>query len=102
MITENDLIEAIAECKSSKNPNANICVKLAAFYTIKDHLYPSKQPTKNEIPSYSYTASQSNFLRLVAEKDIGNIFPILDELMNTLMLINPKLYDCVMRKIENA
>ena len=43
MITENDLQEAIAECEGVRNPTANTCLKLAAFYTIKDKLYPEPQ-----------------------------------------------------------
>ena len=40
MITEQDLQEAIAECQGERHPNANTCMKLAAFYTIKNELYP--------------------------------------------------------------
>ena len=43
MITEKDLQEAIAECEGQRNPNANTCVKLAAFYIIKDHLFPQQE-----------------------------------------------------------
>ena len=35
MITEMDLQEAIAECQGKRNPNADTCIKLAAFYIIK-------------------------------------------------------------------
>ena len=39
MITEKDLQEAIAECQGERNPNANTCIKLAAFYTIRNELF---------------------------------------------------------------
>jgi hypothetical protein len=52
MITEKDLKEAIAECEGERNPNANTCIKLAAFYTILDNMYGEK----TEIPNnYSTT-----------------------------------------------
>lgn len=35
MIKLEDLEEAIAECQGQRNPNADTCIKLAAFYTIK-------------------------------------------------------------------
>lgn len=38
MITDQALQEAIAECNGKKNPDANTCMKLAAYYTIRDHL----------------------------------------------------------------
>ena len=49
MITEKDLQEAIAECEGARNPNANTCIKLAAFYTIRQHMF-------GEQPSYSFSA----------------------------------------------
>lgn len=39
MITEQDLQAAIAECQGERNPNANTCIKLAAFYTIRRELF---------------------------------------------------------------
>ena len=43
MITKHDLQEAIAECEGQRNPTANTCIKLAAFYTIKQHLFPDEE-----------------------------------------------------------
>lgn len=57
MITEHDLQEAIAECQGERNPNAQTCIKLAAFYTIRDHLYPEPQQDQIEPRTYSYTAA---------------------------------------------
>ncbi len=47
MITAQDLQEAIAECQGERNPNANTCIKLAAFLTIEREMY-------GEPPEYSY------------------------------------------------
>lgn len=107
MISEKDLIEAIAECQGERNPNANTCIKLAAYLTIKDSLYPKENA---EIPnqSYSYAApsvvdesyfSNSEFSQAVKEIGIEKAFPIIDELMNTLQVIDPRLYKSVMRKL---
>ena len=41
MITEQDLQAAIAECEGVRNPTSNTCLKLAAYYTIKDKMYPN-------------------------------------------------------------
>ena len=43
MITEKDLRAAIAECQGARNPNATTCIKLAAFYTILNNLYPEQK-----------------------------------------------------------
>jgi hypothetical protein len=109
MITENDLIEAIAECQGERNPNANTCIKLAAYLTIKESLFPKESLETPNPNQYSFAMtpsvvdesyfSTSDFSQAVKDKGIEKVFPVLDELMDTLIYINPKLYDSVMRKI---
>lgn len=112
MITQQDLQAAIAECEGEKRPNANTCIKLAAFYTIKDHLYPqqdNKETPEPVIQAYrggSYSegykySSDSEFGGIVAEKGAENIMPIIDELMTTLSVLNPRLYAGVMRRLKD-
>ena len=43
MFYEKDLNEAIAECQGKRNPDANTCIKLAAYLTIKNALYPEEK-----------------------------------------------------------
>lgn len=109
MITETDLRQAIAECQGERNPNANTCIKLAAFYTIQDHMNgapdssasyaapPESQPFEG-ITYYSDTA----FSRSVRGKDIDSILAIVDDLMNTLQAVCPRLYRITMRHFEEA
>lgn len=110
MITERDLQEAIAECLGQRNPNANTCIKLAAYYTIQQNLFPSSE-THEQPQGYSFRAapdeqiervmlnSDSEFSQAVNDRDVNEIMPIWDELMSTLKIVNPRLYDGVMRKI---
>ena len=109
MITEKDLQEAIAECLGQRNPNANTCIKLAAYYTIQQNLFPEVDPEKR--PSYSFAAppaeqvetvkldSDSEFSQVISGRDVSEILPVWDELMDTLKIVNPRLYDGVMRKL---
>ena len=111
MITERDLQEAIAECQGERNPNANTCIKLAAFLTIRDHLYPdAKEP---DLPTYSYAPppdatettveyeSGTEFGRAVHGRDPREIWPIIDELVSEpVRALNPRLYAAFMRKIR--
>lgn len=105
MIYEKDLDEAIAECQGKRNPDASTCIKLAAFYAIKRELYG--RPAEYQ-PSYSYAPapsskieinSESEFSKLIDGKSQQDIWPILDELMDTLKVLMPRLYDGVMRKL---
>lgn len=103
MITEHDLLEAINECKKVKKPNANTCIMLAAFYTILDHM-----DEDIILPQYSYADgsdgkvkynNRSDFAKQIHGKDLSKVLEIIDELMTTLQVLHPKLYDGVMMKI---
>ena len=109
MITERDLDEAIAECQGKRNPTASDCIKLSAFLQLKERMFPEKaehipMPTQ----SYSYSAgndsiqysSESEFGRLVYGKEIGQILPFLDDLVETVKVINPRLYNAFIGKIK--
>ena len=106
MITEHDLQEAIAECEGQRNPNANTCIKLAAFYTIKQHMFPDSAPTP--IPqAYSFSTQakytgESEFAKAIQILPEDLAWSIMDELMSTLEVLNPKLYNSIMRKIRAA
>ena len=104
MITNDDLRAAIAECEGAKNPNANTCIKLAAFYTILNQRQPSEK-----VEEYSYAnepmylpayISDTEFGQLVNEKGVEKSLAVIDELMETLYVINPKLYNGVIRKLN--
>ena len=42
----------------------------------------------------------SDFLRAIAEKNPSKIWPIVDELMDTLAIVNARVYNSVMQKIK--
>lgn len=103
MITERDLQEAIAECLGKRDPNANDCIKLAAFYTIRDQLYPSGGYSYAPPPEPVGTVDcpgDSDFARVVDGRKQSEVWPVMEELMVTLEAINPRLYDAVMRKLQ--
>lgn len=111
MITEKDLQEAIAECQGQRNPNSNTCIKLAAFLIIQKELYGNEKQkiSVTEMPGYSYASeplektinyeSDSEFFKAIRGKDEYEIFSIMDELMEMLKILYPKIYDSVMRKL---
>lgn len=110
MITEQDLQAAIAECLGERNPNANTCIKLAAFYTIRDQLYPGETqperlgysfaPPPEPVENTIYYESDSEFGQMIRGRDPAEIWPVMDELMQTLQALNPRLYNSVLRKIQ--
>lgn len=114
MITRQDLEEAIAECQGQRDPNANTCIKLAAFYTIRDAMFGKDELTTNSRQhDYSRSASpmessetlerygDSEFLEVVEGKCPEDVMLVMDELMETMQVLQPRIYDSVLRKIMN-
>ena len=113
MITEQDLQEAILECQGQRNPSTSTCIKLAAFLIIKRELFGEDPAPENEPPQvYSYSKepiseppeeitydSGSEFSEAISGKHQEDVWPVIDELMDVLKTINPRLYDGVMRKL---
>lgn len=104
MITEKDLQAAIAECEGQRNPNANTCIKLAAFYTIRDHLFPRDNISQEFRQIYSGSVepkyeSDTEFCRTVAGWSKDDLMPYLDELVTAISVLNPRLYSGFMRKL---
>lgn len=111
MITEQDLTEAIAECIGKRNPDANTCIKLAAYYTIMREMY-GKDDSNSEvrqIPNYSFSAPPDNgvvqysgdseFAQIVNGKPIQAVLSLTDEVMTALKVGFPRLYDATMIKL---
>lgn len=117
MITEHDLEQAIAECQGERNPNANTCIKLAAFYTIRNELFGKTEPFTttekgSDVHGYSYAApmeqaettidydSGTDFSRVIYGREQNDIWPIIDEMMEAVHMLMPKLYGDVMRRLR--
>lgn len=105
MIRENELLEAIAECQGQRNPNATTCMKLASYYTILDHI--GEKQEEQPMARYSFDSgpetaaydSGTEFSDRINGMDLNKVLTVMDELMTTLLVVNPRLYAGVMRKL---
>lgn len=95
MISVDELDRAILEHESRDTSYAN-CERLAWLYIVRDHLngVPSRQPVPVDADG------ESDFLKAVHGRDSVHVWAVLDELMETLGVVNPRLYAAVLRKIE--
>lgn len=102
MIKENELYEAIGELEDCENPTFQTCQKLATFYTIKNELFRDKENATEGVRIQKIVGNfgNSRFLRAIEGLDIDRVLGVVDELMETLSVINPRLYDGVMRKLK--
>lgn len=98
MFSKRDLLDAIAECEENPTTYPD-CMKLATFYTLYDHLYPSDVSVKqvDEVTIGNY--GSSDFLSGIVGCDAEKVWTVIDELMSTIKVMQPRLYDGVMRKI---
>ena len=107
MITVDELKAAIAECQGERNPNANTCIKLAAYYTILNELQAKPDIigySSAPAPSVSETVdyySETEFGQLVQNKPIKDVMVVMDELISVISAIQPRLYNGVIRKLND-
>jgi hypothetical protein len=111
MFTKAELIDAINELEEGKHSIQN-CGKLAAIYTVLDHLYP-EEPRQEYTLARGYSGESeeekaeiisnygnTEFLSAISGRNAESVWLLMDELMTTLMVVNPRLYDSVMRKLQ--
>lgn len=115
MLDELEIRKEIArlEYEESSYPNY---AKLATLYAIRAEMHKPEHPADEGIaPQYNrrYSAAvtteqthaignygDSDFLQAVTSKAPADVWPILDDLMSSLQVMNPRTYSAVMLKIK--
>ena len=114
MLDEAEIRKEIArlEYEESSYPNY---AKLANLYVIRDKMQGAENARDKFVGDYSgapapVTAEpptvgeygDSEFLLAVAGKDQAKAWAVVDELMDTLAMVNSKVYNSVMQKIKRV
>ena len=96
MINLDEINGEIAKLESQPASYGSI-EKLSWLYIVRDHLTISPAPavTGKEIPQ-----GNSEFCCACAGKSINQVMDVMDELMDALMIIQPRLYDAVLVKLS--
>ena len=92
MITERELIEAIRECEEEP-PSFTSIKKLANLYIVYNQLYGKAEPIKTE--------KSGEFWNAVNGKDAEKVLVIMAELMETLEVLYPKVYNNIIKKLSD-
>lgn len=109
MITESDLLAAIAECEGERSPNANTCMKLSAYYillrekqgqNVLERQSYSYAPAVNEVKETVDYYSETEFAQVINGKSADDVWAIMDELATTIQAIQPRLYAGLIRKLR--
>ena len=105
MITEKELLDAIRQCEREPVTQSKIS-RLADFYIVYDHLFgepygsmysEARQPENSKI----LTNGGSKFLHAVNGKDAEKVWQIIDELMDAVKALHPRMYDRIFEKIAD-
>lgn len=102
MVTEKELLSAIWECEQDPITPSKF-EKLAHLYIVHDYLYGDKVYSYSNVkePETQIKVSgESEFLKAVNGISIEKSWAVIDELMETIKVINPKLYNGVLRKLD--
>lgn len=102
MFSKSELLDAIEELEMSPATFQN-AEKLATFYTLYDHLYVQREPVSriesiNEVIVDDY--GDSEFLQAVAGKRSDDIWMVMDELLDAVKILQPKLYRATIDKLK--
>lgn len=92
MISEKELLKAIEDTERLPVSFQN-CEKLAVFYTLLDHLHSAERQLLKR-------NSDSEFVSVIAEKNLDDVLAVLDELMQTLDVVNNKLYQTTITTLK--
>lgn len=111
MIDKRDLDENIAELEGARNHSPQMCQRLANLYIIRQNLFnegapmdygyslaSAPSPVSDPEPLDDY--GDSEFLIAIRGKVPADAWHVVDDLMDTLKAVNPRVYDSVMRKMR--
>ena len=114
MLDKAEIRAAIAKLEFDESSYSNYA-KLASLYVIRDKMQEEERGDGGRYVGYYSGApapataepatvgeyGDSEFLLAVAGKDPAKAWTVVDELMDTLSLVNRKVYDSVIRKIKS-
>lgn len=97
MLTKRELLDAIKELEES-TPTYEKCKKLVTFYTLYDYMY-GEPKTEERVEKVVGAYGESEFMRVIEGKELRYVMGVMDELMSTLNVLNPNLYQGVLVKL---
>ena len=114
MLDKAEIRAAIAKLEFDESSYSNYA-KLASLYVIRDKMQEEERGDGGRYLGYYSGApapvtaepatggeyGDSEFLLAVAGKDQAKAWTVVDELMDTLSLVNRRVYDSVLRKMKS-
>ena len=92
MISIDEITSEISRLESLPTTMVTI-EKLASLYVVRDHL-------GNAAPVGEIPEGESEYYCACAGKTVCEVMGVMDELMDALMIIQPRLYSAVLQKLN--
>ena len=116
MITEKEIAQAIEECM--RDPvTGNKRAVLADLIIIQDYLFgePMKaqeaqqpmpmqsysEPTVEQVENYIQTTGDSEFLKAVDGRKADKVWKLMDELVEAVKILHPRMYTTFIDKVQD-
>ena len=95
MISIDELNKTILDLETNRDTTYATCERLAWLYIVRDHLTQkmSKEPLN--------LAGESEFLAAVNGKCGDAVWRIMDELAETVKWLHPRVYESVLKKLND-
>lgn len=100
MISKAEIKKAIAECQGESNPNSTTCIKLAAYYTILNNLESPMSFASEPVNKVRYDGD-SEFFDAIRGVEIKDVLSVMDELMDGVRDMIPRLYSATIERLKN-
>ena len=117
MITEKDVLNAIDECMQDPI-TGNKRAALAQLFVIHDHLFGeptrAQEATQMPMPMQSYSAppmeqveiyvetnGDSEFLKVVNGRKAERVWKLMDELVEAVKILHPRMYTTFIDKVQD-
>ena len=91
MINIDEINAEIAKLEKEPTTYSSI-QKLSWLYTVRDHI--------KETPTGEMPRGDSDYYCACSGKSISEVMAVMNELMDALMVIQPRLYDAVLMKLS--
>lgn len=102
MFSKNEILDAIDDLEEAPATYQN-AEKLATFYSLYDHLFVTKEPM-NRIESIQEVIigkyGDSEFMRTIEGKKAEAVWSVMDELLQTIQMLQPRLYNATIEKLK--
>ena len=97
MVSLDSVEKSIIELEQ-KDTSFSVCERLALLYIVRDHLRGYNVSPEATIQQ----EASSEFLKAINGKNPDVVWPIMDELMDAVHALHPRMYAEAMRKIKEA